>query len=158
MPSDTTKIIDEILKKEGGYVNDPSDRGGRTAFGISEKAHPEAWADGSVTEAEARDIYARRYLAPFAGLESHPAFHQMVDWGVTSGPRLVVTKIQEIVGADMDGVLGPDTLQRVALLDGADLNRRLVVARIKQICRLVVRDPRQLRFLIGWINRALEFL
>ena len=30
-----TKIINEIIGVEGGYVNDPSDSGGETNFGIT---------------------------------------------------------------------------------------------------------------------------
>ena len=29
------EIIEQILKHEGGYVNDPNDRGGETKYGIT---------------------------------------------------------------------------------------------------------------------------
>ncbi|EJY0890163.1 hypothetical protein OE991_005197, partial [Escherichia coli] len=31
------KIFDEVLGKEGGYVNHPDDKGGPTKWGITEK-------------------------------------------------------------------------------------------------------------------------
>lgn len=39
------KFLDEILINEGTYVNDPSDKGGETYFGIARKIHPhwEGW-------------------------------------------------------------------------------------------------------------------
>ena len=33
--ADFKKAIDKILVNEGGYVNDPTDKGGETKFGIS---------------------------------------------------------------------------------------------------------------------------
>ena len=152
-------LIDEIIEREGGSkaTNDSKDKVGRTQYGISEKANPEAWIDDQVDYEEARRIYTKKYLDPFKGLESNSAYKQMVDFGVTSGPRLAISKIQEIVGAEVDGILGPDTLRRVSEFPG-DLNQALVVSRVKMIGRLVQRDPSQIKFLSGWLNRALEFL
>lgn len=30
------KYLDELIKREGGYVNNPADRGGATKYGITE--------------------------------------------------------------------------------------------------------------------------
>ena len=50
MPNDIDKIIDDVLEREGGatVTNLPEDRGGRTQYGISERFHKDAWADGKV--------------------------------------------------------------------------------------------------------------
>ena len=34
------EIIEGVIEKEGGYVNDPDDPGGETKYGISKKAFP----------------------------------------------------------------------------------------------------------------------
>lgn len=150
-------IIDDILRREGAPTNDKTDRGGRTAFGISEKSNPEAWKDGRVTEDEARAIYTRKYLKPFELVKEFPFYEQAVDFGVNSGPPLAITKIQEIVGAEVDGILGPDTVAKVSSYEG-DLNKELAKSRIRMIGRLVSKNPSQLKYINGWLNRALEFI
>lgn len=152
-------IIDKIILREGGSIstNDPNDKGGRTQYGISERSNPEAWKDGKVSYEEARRIYARKYIAPFHGLETYPFYEQLVDFGVTSGPGLASSKLQEIVGAEVDGVVGEETLTKVSIYPG-NLNQALVISRVKMIGRLVQKNPSQLKYLSGWLNRALEFL
>lgn len=44
--ADFSKALAKVLRKEGGYVNDPDDKGGETYKGISRRAHPKnrIWA------------------------------------------------------------------------------------------------------------------
>lgn len=163
MADTTDRIVDDVMRREdrtlSGVVT--VDTGGRTQFGISERANPDAWADNKVTEEEAREIYERKYVRT-------PKFHlipdealraQLVDFGVNSGPMVAIMKLQQIIGADVDGTIGPDTLGRLSTQDIARVRIRLVAERIKLIGRVVTKDPKnQLTNLNGWLNRALEFL
>jgi lysozyme family protein len=154
-------VIDEIIEREGPETNDPVDKGGRTAFGISEATNPEAWADDTVSREEARAIYEEKYIRK-------PGFHhihdlklraQLIDFGVNSGPKLAIIKLQEILKGDPDGIIGPDTLTRLSVAETVvDINVLLVISRVKMIGRIVTKDPTQLKFLNGWLNRALSFL
>ena len=38
---DYKEIISQVLKHEGGYVNDPTDMGGETNFGITKRWYPD---------------------------------------------------------------------------------------------------------------------
>lgn len=161
---DASKIIDDILIREGGSkaTNDPQDRGGRTQFGISEKSNPQAWLDGKVTELEAREIYLQKYVV-YPGFNHIPASHsklqaQLIDFGVHSGPQLAIAKLQGILGLEADGKLGPLTLQAIDGCDPRVLNNRLVAARVSMIGKVVVKNPSQLKFLSGFLSRALDFL
>lgn len=158
----TAKIIDEIIFREtggdpkGGFTNNPADPGGRTIWGISERANPDLWKNGPPTRDQAVQRYYQRYVqAPRFDQITDPKLQsQMVDFGVTSGPTLAIQKLQEVVGAEPDGKLGPETLLRIT----PQTNNLLVAARIKMIGRLVQKRPSQLIYLSGWLNRSLEFL
>ena len=160
MPTNDEIIADVIERESEKETNDPDDKGGRTKYGISEKANPEAWADGQVTKDEAQAIYARKYITG-PGFDKVVDFHlraQLVDFGVNSGPAVAIMKLQEILRVDVDGVIGPQTLTKLATVHPEAVSNGLVAARIRMICRIVKRDPSQLKYLAGWIDRALEFL
>ena len=159
MPT-TDDIITEIIRKEGDPTNDPNDSGGRTQFGISETANPEAWADGHVTEAEAREIYERKYvIGPrFDQIPDVYLRAQLIDFGVNSGPAVAIMKLQEILHVTVDGWIGPETLGALTQVHPEAVNNELVKSRVMMICRIVQKNPSQLRYLLGWAKRALEFL
>ena len=86
------KLVAEVISREGGYVNHPSDRGGPTNFGITEQT---ARANGymgrmqDLPRGTAESIYTRRYwtqprLNDVAVLSPKIAA-EMFDTGVNSG-------------------------------------------------------------------------
>lgn len=161
MPDAIDKIIDTVIENEGSKVsNDPNDAGGKTQYGISIKNNPEAWADGVVTEAEARDIYRKKYvLSPgFDKISFIPLQTQLVDFGVNSGPGVAILKLQKVLGVTEDGVLGPATLAKLAASDPKQVNNLLMAERVKLLGRIVSSKPTQVTNLNGWLARALEFL
>lgn len=155
-------IIGDILKREGSGIvsNDPLDKGGRTQYGISERSNPEAWVDNHVTEAEARAIYETKYLhnTHIDQINDLNLRAQLLDWTVNSGPYVAIAGLQRILALPEDGILGPKTLGLVNKADAKLLGNLLVAERVKMIGRVVVRNPSQLKFISGWLNRALEFL
>jgi len=152
--------IDVVLKNEGGFAHDPTDGGGRTQFGISEKSNPSAWADGKVTEAEARAIYETKYVKSpgFDRIKDPQLQTQLIDFAVNSGPAVAIMKLQAILGIPVDGILGPETLDSLSTQDIRSVNNQLVAERIKMIGKIVSRNVAQVRFLNGWLSRALQFL
>lgn len=135
-----------VLEMEGGYTDDPYDPGGPTNFGITMKAFA-VWKGVAISyqtreslkaqlkcipEAAVRDIYALRYWRPAQCDDLPPAlalfhFDAAVNHGVTGATRL----LQEAVGTDVDGEIGPLTLAAVArtaieqvLEDYAEVRRR----------------------------------
>ena len=159
------EVVSEVIQREdrtgsGVITNDPLDTGGRTQWGISEKANPEVWADGVLTEQERRDTYLKKYvkgpkfdLIPDANLMA-----QLIDFGVNSGPGVATMKLQGILGVKVDGDLGPKTLEALTKHDSREINNLLMAERIKMIGRIVQKNPSQIKWLSGWLSRALEFL
>jgi lysozyme family protein len=167
---DTKDIIAAIMQREGWdkETNDPLDSGGRTKFGIAEASHPEAWADGDVTQKEAEDIYFEKYVHPFRLVTDLHLLHQLVDWGVTSGPVTVARMFQQLVGAPVDGQIGPRTVAAIEAYPGGTLfgnvvpgavllNLAVQQARALHYAGIAKRRPKDLRFLLGWLNRTFEF-
>lgn len=165
-------LIDDIIRREGGETetNDPSDSGGRTKFGISERAHPDAWTDGDVTRAEARGIYEQVYITAekFHLLPDEFLKHQVIDHGVPSGPDTAARMLQQVVGVPIDGVIGPKTLDAIKNFPAGTLfghpvpgsvllNLAFRDARMLAYASLAKRRPKDLKFLLGWLKRAMEF-
>lgn len=160
----TDALIDGVLDREGPGVPpeylDSADKGGRTAWGISEHAHPEAWQPGPPTRDEARAIYLRAYVGPFdvLGLIDDRVRVALVDDAVLSGVGTAIRTLQGVLGVDVDGVIGPKTVAAVHRLGGDWMLTRLVQQRAHRLARIVQVDPTQLRFLVGWIDRCTSLL
>lgn len=163
------QIIDGIIEREGGYVNDRHDYGRATKFGIT-AATLGAWrglgGPASAEEVrqmsvrEAREIYREQYLQKpgFSLIADDSLRAQLVDDGVLSGPRAAITSLQLELGVKPDGVLGPVTAAAANAADPNVLRRKLAVARALRLARLAQRDHTQTKFLVGWLTRALGFL
>lgn len=160
----TTAVLDGLLEREGPGVPPylaPGDQGGRTSWGISERAHPNEWKPGPPTKARAREILLSVYLAPFQPLRGYlqdDLFAAVVDDAVLSGVSAAMKRLQWVLGMEMDGFAGPKTIEAVKVQNGPRLQRRYVVERAIRIARLVQHNPTQLTNLVGWLTRILGFL
>lgn len=163
-------LIDEIILREGGFVNDPDDSGGRTIYGISERAHPELWKDGPPSYETARKVYEQAYILAekFDQIPDPWLRDQVIDYGVTSGPDTATRLLQEVLGVKVDGVIGPQTLKAInnfppSSLFGYPVPGRVALnlaferARAVRYIRLVQKRPKDVKFLFGWLKRAVGF-
>jgi len=159
------EILEEVLIREGGCVNDPHDPGGPTKFGITQhtltawRGHPvtpeEVFA---LTRDEALHIYQKKYV-------EEPGFMQLpnglraavVDFAVHSGPVTAVKQLQKSLGVTADGILGPTTLAAIRMSYLPRVQDEYAKARVRYLGSLVATQPMKARFLVGWLNRALEF-
>ncbi|EPL8554306.1 glycosyl hydrolase 108 family protein, partial [Klebsiella pneumoniae] len=103
-----SKISSVILQHEGGYVNDPNDRGGETNMGIT-IATWRAYAPSdlgieattntlrNMTKEQAEIIYYNHYWEPkgFCKLETIKIALMLYDWTITSGRA--VTQVRKML-------------------------------------------------------------
>lgn len=155
--------IELILKHEGGYVNDPSDRGGETKYGISKKSYPELDI-ASLTKEHAKEIYSQDYWIPIKGdlINDQSIANHVLDLKVNSG-RAGVKVVQDTLfsmgkNIGVDGLIGGQTILALNSVNPIEFNNKLVEKRIDFYKNIVANDPLQYKFLNGWIKRASSFL
>lgn len=165
--ADFAKAFAKLLPIEGGFVDDPADRGGATKYGISKRAYPELDI-ASLTLEQAAAIYRRDY---WDALRLGPLFRQelaeeIFDSAVNCGPGNAVRWLQRalnLVGGfapgnlAVDGALGPATLAATnACRYPQALLKALNGLQFLHYWQLVERHPSQARFFRGWLRRVWE--
>jgi len=87
-----TDTITALIQREGGYTNDPNDKGGETNFGITvavARAFGYTGPMASMTQQVARDIYAQRYWHQprfdDVDMASELVAEELLDTGVNMG-------------------------------------------------------------------------
>jgi lysozyme family protein len=162
-----TALIAALVQREGGYVDDPDDRGGPTKFGIT-LATLHAWRGTPVgagdvealTSAEAAEIYAKKYfLDPGFDAVTDPALQEFLfDFGVTSGTGTAVEALQHVIGVLPDGNLGPVSRAKLATItNAAALFFAVKAERAEFLLRDVGSHPTDAKFAGGWSNRLDQF-
>jgi lysozyme family protein len=162
------EMIDDVIRREGGYVNHPADRGGPTKYGITQKALS-AWLEGlpknirDLTEDMARTIYDIEYYLKPKINHLPPSIRPFVfDAAVNHGPTAAIRMLQGVLldaGHDpgpIDGIIGPRTITAAERYDRQFLDQ-LIERRKLFYEGIVARDESQRVFLAGWMNRLNEF-
>ena len=149
-------VIDKVLVNEGGYVNDPKDRGGETKFGISKRAYPNVDIK-NLTIDEAKAIYKKDYWDKIKGdeIKDELVAYEIFDTAVNMGVRTSSKLVQMVVGSHPDGIIGPKTLEKINNMDVKLLVSKFRLSKIARYVYLVKKRPANRKFLLGWINRAL---
>ena len=174
------KAIDDLIKVEGGYVNNAKDRGGETKYGITiatARAHGYQGAMRDLPLATAKAIYLKTYwTGPKFNLvaEHSPAIaEELFDTGVNCGVGFAKPLLQRVLNLlnleqkvfkdlVVDGDYGPKTLEALQLT----LNKRgrqgeLVILRMlnslqgARYISLAEKKESQEAFIFGWfLNRV----
>ncbi|GGO94207.1 glycoside hydrolase family 108 protein [Stakelama pacifica] len=169
-------LIEEVIAREGGFVDHKADRGGATRWGITEAvARAEGYAGPmrSLPRQAAHAIYRRRYWAApgFDKVaERAPMLAaELFDTGVNMGPAVGIGFMQRALNAlnrgasdypdlVLDSVIGPATL---AALDAfvklrGKAGEQVLVHAINALqgeryLALAERRPANEAFLYGWL-------
>ena len=168
------RIINEIIRVEGGYVNDPSDSGGETNFGITVavvRANGYNGAMRDLPRSVAFDIYSAKYWDAVKGdglaKLSELVAEEVVDTSVNMGPgrageflqrSLNVLNNQAKLYADLvvDGAIGPATVSALrgylGTRDEETLAKALNCLQGAYYITLAERREKDERFVYGWFK------
>lgn len=160
MKENFDKSFRKLLVHEGGFVNHPSDPGGRTNLGVTQRVWEE-WVGHPVDEKTMRSLtpemvkplYKRKYWDKVCGDDLPAGVDYCVfDAAVNSGPGRAIKWLQQAVGTTQDGALGPKTLAAVKAADP-----QLLVVGYNAIRLAFLQDlPTWDTFGRGWGRRVAE--
>lgn len=143
------------LEWEGGLVEHPNDPGGRTNFGLSQRAFPDIDLT-QLTKQNAIAIYFHEYWIPIRGDELPPAVaFALFDFAVNSGTARAIRALQRIVHVKADGVLGPKTLHALSFYSHVKVVSELMQQRALLLLRLASK-PQYQPFARGWARRVVD--
>lgn len=157
------KLKPWILKWEGGFVDDPLDRGGATNKGITigtfrhfygSKATVEQLKN--ITDAQWEKILDVGYWRPFKAdaIKNQSIANICVDWAWASGTVTAIRKVQQVLGVKVDGIVGEQTLNAINKYpEPMVLFNKIKDARLAFINAIVRNNPSQARFSRGWTRR-----
>ncbi|MBY6138403.1 N-acetylmuramidase [Leisingera daeponensis] len=179
------EIAEQIVAREGGFVNDPDDPGGATKHGVTigtmRRLGLDLTGDGNVnaqdvkalSRAQAVEIFIRHYYeAPRIGSLPSCLQPSVFDMYVNAGSNAV--RILQLLLNEMgfevsvDGAIGPQTAsaaEQAASVDADALRDAYGIARRNYYFRLADRRAASRKFARardgtkgGWIKRAEEFI
>lgn len=156
-----------ILIFEGStFTNNPADKGGPTRYGITQAAYDSYLVKKnkvkcsvqSIAMSEVKDIYYSNYWLP-AKCDSMSGNLPICvfDTAVNMGQGRSIKFLQQIIGATVDGVIGQETIKKLANFDQNVLAGKFLDAREAFYNQIVKNDSSQSVFLKGWIRRV-EFV
>jgi lysozyme family protein len=183
--SSVKELAEEIVAREGGFVNDPADPGGATNFGVTihtlRRLGLDLTGDGQVTEQDVRSLTRAQAVEIFIehyfrrpGIAALPEGIQpsVFDMYVNAGSNAV--KVLQRLLTEMgfpctdDGAIGPQTIraaQQAAEAAPTHLADAYAIARRNYYYALADARPASRRYARrkdggkgGWILRAESFM
>lgn len=171
-------VIEEILRVEGGYVNDPKDSGGETNFGITVAVARANGYHGDMKKMDRKrafDIYAKKYWdannLDKVALLNEAIAKEIADTGVNMGTSRSAMFLQDalnVLGASpvlkVDGDIGVRTLLALS----AYLQRRrnqpaqsvllsmLNVMQGQRYLEVAKKYPKNKKYIFGWYANRIQ--
>ena len=174
------ELIDDVIDREGGYVNHPADRGGETNWGITKAVARQNGFTGQMVDLPrdtAVDIYRQIYwIAPNfhkVADKAEKLAEELFDTGINMGTGTAAGFLQRALNAlnrnqkdfadlTIDRRIGPATLNALGAflrMRGADGEHVLVKAiealQGAHYLRIAETRPSQEAFVFGWLKNRI---
>ncbi len=173
--ADYRKLVPFILRWEGGWADDKDDKGGKTNRGITINTYkalskkllhqePTMANFRQLTKAQAA-LFVKYFWDKSTAnnrVRSQKIAEAITTWRWGSGSyglkefqRLLNRKYH--ANLKVDGVIGRNTVAKINAINPDHLFNDMLQARKAFFERLARRDPSQMKFLKGWMNRLVSF-
>lgn len=156
--------IPTLLKWEGGFVNNPNDKGGATNKGVTLATYRK-WYGSSKTAEDLKAMtdcqWCRIMRSYWDGVKGDQIRNQSIadlvaDWHVNAGVN-AIKRIQRMLGITADGIVGKVTLSYLNSPNPEAIFYRIRDERENYYLDIVKNTPSQRVFLNGWLRRAHSF-
>jgi lysozyme family protein len=169
-------LIDDLIDREGGYVDHPADRGGPTCFGITEAVARNHGYHGEMRRlprdkapAIYRHAYWQRPRFDEVGTRAPRLAQELFDTGANMGPKVAAGFLQRALNAlnrgardyediVVDGMIGSATLHALDAFLGhrgrageSVLLRAIEALQGERYLHLAETRPANEAFLYGWL-------
>lgn len=171
------KAYAKVKKFEGGYANNPNDRGGETYAGIA-RVHFPKWKGWEIIDKYKQSEHSSKELNKvlqgngqldvmvehfykvnfWNEIKGDEIINQLIadnimDFAVNSGVSRAVKYAQRIVGVAEDGDIGPNTIKAINQ-NTEGFVAKYKAARLSFLQKIVARDNTQSVFMQGWSSRV----
>lgn len=157
---ESDKRFHKVMQKytifnEGGYNNDPNDRGGKTKYGISKNTYPDEDIK-NLTRERANAILHRDFWK-WNGISTLPdeVVGPVFDFGVVSGPLNAIQTTHRALGIEPVGnVIGQATQNKLKEIQPQEFINKFQNLAQDYLNKAASLDPKNKDFKNGWINRV----
>ena len=160
--ADARRLKPFILRWEGGFADDPADRGGATNKGVTIGTYRQFYGKGAsvddlkaMTDEQWLHIFREGFWDKWKadGIINQSVANMCVDWAWASGTVTSIKQVQRVVGVKDDGIVGGKTLAAINGCNQRHLHAKIKSARLRFVESIVRRNATQRKFLKGWKNR-----
>lgn len=156
-----------LRKWEGSkFVCDPDDYGGATNSGVTLDTFKKVFGQDktvedlkNMTDAQWRTVMKGNFWDKCKAdlIKNQYVAEIFVDWCINSGIGKIKF-VQNFVGVDQDGIVGPKTIAAINAADQSRLHRTIKLARARRFLNQIEANPAsQMKFFNGWFNRLIDF-
>lgn len=175
--ADINLLAPKILKWEGGYANDPVDRGGATNMGVTIGTATGYYkkgaknfdknGDGKITPEDIKALTKDDFTFVLRKFWDHCRADEInnqsiaeiiVDWAWGSGPGTAMKKVSAVLGLNPSTKMTDEMLAKInGWQPQEDLFNKIWHARESHFNGIVSNNPSQRKFIKGWMNRLKSY-
>ena len=153
--ADFNTAVQKTLTHEGGYVNNPADRGGPTKYGITQADMSGVNIENITTDMAAKYYEEHYWKNLYSQINDQLLAEKLFDMGVLFGVgtavKLLQLSMQNQITVVSDGQFGDQTLADVNQQTGLLPGYKTML--IQHVMNILNNNPSQSVFVNGWVNR-----